>query len=500
MVENQIIQLPNPKGDIAMFANLKLRNRMLLGYAVPIALFVGLVAPVFSSASKVAESYRQTKISLTAIEGTDYMSFYLAKMVGETRGYLLIKDGDFLNAYQKDLQAFQEVAELVGRTIENPIQKERLKKLIDLQKQYDDFSKQMINLVKQGKQKEALEVFATKKGTLIINEFNELNRSFNEKEHEILDAATSNAEENIRFLIAAVLVGAVLGIAIALLAAFLISSGIAKTISDAVNAIASSSTEIAATVEQQERTATQQSSSVNQTTITMDELGAASQQSAQQAQAGAESARQALNIAERGTLAVDQTLESMTRLKENVGAIAAEILRLSEQTNQIGNISTAVTDIANQTNMLALNASVEAVRAGENAQGFTVIATEIRKLADQSKKSAEKINNLVFDIKNAIESTVMVTKEGTKTVEEGTKISQETAAAFSEVAKAVNNVVLNNQQISLTAEQQAVAIQQVVDAMNSLNQSAKETASGITQTKLGTQQLKEAAQNLNSIV
>jgi methyl-accepting chemotaxis protein len=197
---------------------------------------------------------------------------------------------------------------------------------------------------------------------------------------------------------------------------------------------------------------------------------------------------------------VEQTLESMTILKENVEAIAAEILRLSEQTNQIGNISTAVTDLANQTNMLALNASVEAVRAGENAQGFTVIATEIRKLADLSKKSAEKINNLVVDIKNAIDSTVTVTKEGTKTVEEGTKISQETAAAFSEVAKAVNNVVLNNQQISLTAEQQAVAIQQVVDAMNSLNQSAKETASGISQTKLGTQQLNDAAQNLNSIV
>ncbi|MEG4633817.1 CHASE3 domain-containing protein, partial [Microcoleus sp. AR_TQ3_B6] len=341
-----------------MFANLKLRNRMLLGYAVPIALFVGFVAPVFSSASKIAESYKQTKISLIAIEGTDYMGFYFAKMVGDTRGYILIEDGDFLNAYQKDLQTFEEIAASLGKTIENPSQKERLQKLMGLQKQYDDFAGQMINLVKQGNKKEALEVFATKKGILIINEFNELNRSFNEKEHEILDAATSNAEENIRFLVAAVLVGAVLGIAIALLAAFLISSGIAKTISDAVNTIASSSTEIAATVEQQERTATQQSSYVNQTTITMDELGAASQQSAKLAQAGAESARQALNITERGTLAVEQTLQSMTILKENVGAIAAEILRLSEQTNQIGNISTAVTDLANQTNMLALNASV----------------------------------------------------------------------------------------------------------------------------------------------
>ncbi|HBK96034.1 MAG TPA: chemotaxis protein, partial [Microcoleaceae bacterium UBA10368] len=103
-------------------------------------------------------------------------------------------------------------------------------------------------------------------------------------------------------------------------------------------------------------------------------------------------------------------------------------------------------------------------------------------------------------IKNALDSTVTVTNEGTKTVESGNKISLKTAAAFSEVTKAFNNVVLNNQQISLTAQQQAVAIQQVVDAMNSLNLSAKETASGITQTKVGAQQLNDAAQSLNSIV
>ena len=173
------------------------------------------------------------------------------------------------------------------------------------------------------------------------------------------------------------MVGPLLGIAIALLAAFLIYSGIAKTISEAVNAIASSSRQIAATVEQQEGTATQQSSYVHQTTIIMDELGAASQKSAKLAQAGAESEPQALKNTERETLAVEQTLESMIILKEYVKAIAQQIMRLNEQTNQIGNISSAVTDLANQTNILALNA-VEAVRADENGKGFNVLATEIR--------------------------------------------------------------------------------------------------------------------------
>ena len=83
----------------------------------------------------------------------------------------------------------------------------------------------------------------------------------------------------------------------------------------------------------------------------------------------------ALKIAERETLAVEQTLESMIILKENVKAIAQQIMRLNEQTNQIGNISSVVTNLANPTNILALNTAVEAVRAGENAKGFNLIAT-----------------------------------------------------------------------------------------------------------------------------
>ena len=236
----------------------------------------------------------------------------------------------------------------------------------------------MIELVKQGKQKEALDFFFNQKGALILNEYYELNNYFGEKEPEIFDAATSNPEENIRFLVSAVLVRALLGIDLALLAAFLISSGIAKTISEAVNAIASSAKEIAAIVEQQEGTATQQSSYVHQTTTIMDELGAASQHSAKLAQAGAESEPQALKSTERETLAVEQTLESMIILKENVWAIAQQIIRLNEQINQSGNISSVVINLANQTNILALNGAVEAVRAGVNAKGFNVLATEIR--------------------------------------------------------------------------------------------------------------------------
>jgi methyl-accepting chemotaxis protein len=190
----------------------------------------------------------------------------------------------------------------------------------------------------------------------------------------------------------------------------------------------------------------------------------------------------------------------MSNLKIKVTSMQGQIMQLSEQTDQIGSISTLVSDLANQTNMLALNAAVEAVRAGENGKGFAVVAAEIRKLADQSKKSAEKINLLVIDIQRAINSTIMVTDEGTKTVEAGVNIAEETSQAFAGVANAINNVVLSSQQISLNAKQQVIAIEQVVDAMNSLNQAASQAATGISQTKLGTQKLNTAALELKSVV
>jgi methyl-accepting chemotaxis protein len=267
-----------------------------------------------------------------------------------------------------------------------------------------------------------------------------------------------------------------------------------------VNGISTSSQQTFSTIEQQERVANQQAASVNETTTTMDELKASCRQSSEQAASAAIAAQQALTLAEQGTQAVGETLAGMFTLENKVGAIAEQIVHLSEQASQIAMISQIVSDLANQTNMLALNSSVEAVRAGEYGKGFAVVANEIRRLSDQSQKSAEKINLLVFNIQKAINSTVMVTDEGTKTVKTGVQIAQNTDQAFAGVAKAVNHMAFNNQQISLNLKQQLDAIQQVVEAMNNINKGAKESAIGISQTRLGTEQLNKAARTLKQMV
>ncbi|MEM1251683.1 MAG: methyl-accepting chemotaxis protein [Cyanobacteria bacterium P01_H01_bin.21] len=264
--------------------------------------------------------------------------------------------------------------------------------------------------------------------------------------------------------------------------------------------IATSAQEMASTVAEQERIASQQATSVNETTTTMDELEASSRHAAEQANAAVEAAKRAFSASEEGAQSLSAGLDGMFSLESKVDEIAGQIVNLSSQADQISHISQLVIDFANQTNMLALNSSVEAVRAGEHGKGFAVVANEIRKLADQSQQSADKINNLVSDIQKAINVTVMVTEEGTKTVKTGVQLAKRTESAFEDIQESVNQVVLNNQQVSLNLKQQVDAIKQVVTAMELINRGAKETAGGLNQTKIGTEQLNEAALDLEQII
>ncbi|MGB7084739.1 MAG: methyl-accepting chemotaxis protein, partial [Phormidesmis sp.] len=187
-------------------------------------------------------------------------------------------------------------------------------------------------------------------------------------------------------------------------------------------------------------------------------------------------------------------------LEQKVEAIAQQIVNLSAQAGEIGSISQLMNDFASQTNMLALNSSVEAVRAGEHGKGFAVVANEIRKLSEQSQHSTEKISALVSEIQKLINQTVMVTEEGSKTAKAGVKIAKLTEQAFDDIKQGIDAVVVNNQQVSLTQKQQVDAIRQVVTAMENISRSSRESATGLSQTRMGTEQLNETARSLRSMM
>jgi hypothetical protein len=307
-----------------------------------------------------------------------------------------------------------------------------------------------------------------------------------------------DAKEN--SVLVVLLVGVLLSGGTAVGLSLLLGNRVTAFIKQLADSIVVSSGAIVDTVEMQEVTVNMQANSAIETSATINELGAISFTSAEQAEASADGAKQALSLAEDGTRSVQQTLQGMAGLRDKVNAIANQIVNLSEQTGQITVVSDLVADLASQTNMLALNAAVEAARAGEQGKGFSVVADEIRKLADQSKKSADKINVLANDIQSAINRTVMVTDEGTKTVNEGIDLAQSTAATFVGVTDAVNNVYLNSQQISTSAKQQAISIQQVLTSMTNISQGSQESAVGMHQVKMTTRELTQVADDLKAAV
>ena len=476
-----------------------LKTRILLGYSVPlgILLLFGVVTGISLKAlDGVTDDLAQENHAVDNIRDS---VIHTSRMIRSVRGAALFPTNpQYQESYATGEERLDEAIAAMkgGELLKDSQQKEAWNKLLQEIEERRTEGDKIMAMIKNGQVQQALPLVKN----LEMGSFDKIKDGLMEREIETIAGLEAKESIIINTMFVLVILGLFGGGGLSLVLGNMIAGTIAKEVKMAVSEVSAASNEIAATMEQQERTASLQAASVSETTTTMDELGASSQQSQEQAEAAAQAAQEVLALAGQGNQSVEETVASMIDLKNKVAAIADQIVRLSEQTNQIGNISELVADLSQQTNMLALNASVEAVRAGEHGKGFAVVAEEIRKLADQSRQSAANIGGLVSDIQNAINTTVMVTDEGTKTVNAGMNVTENTANAFAGVLESINNVAMNNQQIALNIRQQGKAVQQVLDAMADINKGAQENAAGITQVKTGTQQLSESAKALEAIL
>lgn len=205
---------------------------------------------------------------------------------------------------------------------------------------------------------------------------------------------------------------------------------------------------------------------------------------------------------ERGQHGLDSAEEAtqiMQVISERVAEIAAKILHLTEQNGQIAGIVNTVDGIAEQSNLLAVNASIEASKAGEQGRGFAVVAAEVRKLSEPSKRSTRQIRENLDGIRKATQSAVMATEEGNKRTEDGVQVIETVRTVIGELASVLGENSDKTRQIAGAAAQQAAGVQQIAQAIESVSQASGDSTAGAQESQRSSHELTALAGQLEAL-
>ncbi len=300
--------------------------------------------------------------------------------------------------------------------------------------------------------------------------------------------------------ISTVIIGTGLGLAFVALAGYLIISSLNRQIGSAVGDMESSSTELQTAAQQQATGAKEQATAMSEIATTISELLATSRQISDSARQVAEIADKTAASTRQGDATVQKARESVVGIKRQVDLIVSHMLDLGKKSQQIGAVLDLINELAEQTNILAINATIEATGAGESGRRFAVVADEIRKLADRVGGSTKEIRLLIDEVRSAVNTTVMVTEAGSKAVDAGFRQVGEATISFSAIAGLVETTTAAAQEIGLSTKQQSTAVEQVNLAIANVSQTARESEASTTQTLQTASQLSGLSRDLARLI
>lgn len=487
--------------DGGMARNWTFGQKMGLGFALTVALAAaGSAVAVLALRGVVSSKDHVITVNGENLLAAERLTTAGARWAAATRGYLLDGKASHLAELKTRRGEFSATfSSLRGRVTSQ----EELRLLADVEKAELDYLASVDRVVGMKEDAAPLEAIVR-----VFDEETAPRRQrlaqtldvFAQEQMRVRDVFRETSTARASFAVALLIAIAIAVVVLSIVVALTLNRALSREIGTAVGNVQSSSSELQAAAQEQATGAKEQSTAMKEIATTMNELLATSRQIAASAQRVASIAAQTADGARTGAGMVQRANDSSAATRRQVDLIVEHMLDLGRKSQQIGAVLDIVAELAEQTNILAINATVEAAGAGESGRRFSVVADEIRKLADRVAGSTKEIRGLIDDVRAAVNTTVMATETGSKAFDLGARQVGEVAFTFKEIAEQVATTTDAAREIELSTKQQATAVEQVNLAIASVTTTTRENETSSGQTLQTAVQLAALSRDLSRLV
>lgn len=466
-----------------MFRDWTFRRRLAAGFGLATLAIATIIVLSYVATAELIANNASVVHSRVVRQNIAQLLSAIKDAESGQRGYLIAGRDAYLEPYT---EALDIIAERLGRlrtlTADNPEQQARLDQLQPILKSRLDQLAKGIELRKTEGFAAAAAFIDTDSGKTSMEQIEALLGAAESAEVALLDGRSAAAQESANWSMATIMWGGAASIVLVALIGWLTTRLLSTEIGAAVSHMRSSSAELQAAANQQAAGVKEQVASMSEINATISELLASSRQIAASAQRVADISKETTSAATSADGTVEDASESIGGIRRQVDQVVAHMLDLGQKSQQIGTILDIVSELAEQTNILSINATIEAAGAGESGRRFATVAEEIRKLSDRVAISAKEIRALIEDVRGSVNTTVMATETGSKTVEAGTRQFGDVAKVFKQIARLVAATTEAAREIELSTKQQATAVEQVTVAISNVAQATRENEISAGQT------------------